>query len=93
MMRIQVDRRVSKKVQALGTDAVEEAQRRLNQLANDFGNPHAHSGLGVRKIGRKSYEIRVWLKWRIVFVHDGEILKADDLLNHDGVRVWLKNRR
>ena len=93
MIRIEVDKRVSKKAKELGPDAVAEAERRLSQLASDFGNPHAHSGLGVRKIGRKSYEIRVWLKWRLVFVHDGDRLLIDDLLNHDGVSVWLKKRR
>lgn len=93
MIRIQIDRRVSKKIRELGPDAVAEAERRLAQMATDFGNPHSHSGLGIRKIGRKSYEVRVWLKWRIVFVHDGEKLLADDVLNHDGVSVWLKKRR
>ena len=92
MIRIIVHKRVSKKVRELGPEALAEAEKRLAQLAGDFGNPHIHSGLGLRKIARRNYEIRVWLQWRIVLVHAGDALLADDLLTHDGVSVWLKNR-
>jgi hypothetical protein len=84
--------RVSKKLREIGGDALAEAEKRLTQLSNEFGKPHVHSGLGIRKLGRKSYEVRVWLQWRIVMVHHEGRLLADDILNHDGVRLWLKNR-
>ena len=92
MIRIEVHKRVSKKMRALGPEAVAEAEKRLAQLAADFGNPHIHTGLGLRKIARRNYEIRVWLQWRIVLVHNGDWLLADDVLNHDGVSLWLRTR-
>jgi hypothetical protein len=92
VIRIEIHKRVSKKIRDLGPEAVAEAEKRLSQLAEDFGKPHSHSGLGLRKIARRNYEIRVWLQWRIVLVDNGGWLLADDVLNHDGVSVWLKTR-
>jgi hypothetical protein len=92
VIRIEVGPQVPKKLRELGPVALAEAEKRLAQLTREFGNPHIHSGLGLRKIGRRSYEIRVWLQWRIVLVHYGEWLLADDVLNHDGVARWLRHR-
>lgn len=93
MIRIRVHVRVSRKLHALGPKAVAEAERRLLALQEGFGQPHRHGGLGLRKLGPRLYEVRVWLRWRIVLVQDRDTLLADDLLDHDGLRVWLKTRR
>lgn len=65
----------------------------IAQVAAAFGDPHQHRGLGLRKIARRSYEIRVHLKWRVVFVHDGKTLTAFDVMNHDEVSLWLRGQR
>lgn len=93
MIRIRVHTRVSKKLHGLGEKAVAEAETRITELSRNFGQPHLHAGLGLRKLGPRLYEIRVWLQWRIVLVWDQNALLADDVLNHDGVRLWLKKRR
>jgi len=92
VIRLEIGRKVPRKLRALGPEVVSEAERRLTQLAQHFGSPHAHSGLGLRKLGRRSYEIRLGRQWRLVFVHHGGALLIDDVLNHDGVAKWLKQR-
>jgi hypothetical protein len=64
----------------------------LAELAVAFGDVHRHRGLGIRKLGKRSYEIRVHLQWRIILIHDGKNLHAFDIMNHDEVRAWLQGR-
>lgn len=93
MIRVEIGPRIVRTARRLGPQVTSEAEKRIAQVAREFGNPHSHSGLGLRKIGRRSYEVRVWLQWRVVFVHDGDRLLAHDILNHDEVARWLKQRR
>jgi hypothetical protein len=71
----------------------EKASAAISQVGTAFGDPHAHRGLGLRKLARRSYEARVHLQWRVVFIHDGETLVAYDIMTHDEVALWLRGRR
>jgi mRNA-degrading endonuclease RelE of RelBE toxin-antitoxin system len=93
MIKIEVSPRMIKTLRKLGEEYFVQAEQKLLLIGADFGNPHAHSGLGLRKIGRNSYEARIGLQWRIVLIHEKDRLLAFDVLNHDGVRQWLKNSR
>jgi hypothetical protein len=64
----------------------------LSAVAQSFGSVHRHSGLGIRKLEARAYEIRVHLQWRIILIHDGKNLHAFDIMNHDEVRAWLRGR-
>ena len=62
----------------------------LQQLERDFGQPHRHHGLGIRKLTGNLFEIRVGLDIRLVFQN-----RADSLLfvmagNHDEVQQFLR---
>jgi hypothetical protein len=72
---------------------LERAAKVIAVVAAAFGDPHRHRGLGLRKLARRSYEIRVHLQWRVVFVHDGKDLVAFDVMNHAEVSLWLKGQR
>jgi hypothetical protein len=93
VIRIDVGPRLRKAARALGPEATQKVQETLQRVADAFGDPHRHAGTGLRKLGRRSYEARVWLHWRIVFIHEGDRLTAYDLMNHDQVTAWLKGRR
>jgi hypothetical protein len=64
----------------------------LTAVSNSFGDVHRHGGVGLRKLGKRSYEARIDLQWRIVFLRDGKNLTAFDIMNHDEVRAWLQGR-
>jgi len=62
----------------------------LQHLERDFGQPHQHRGLGIRKLTGNFFEIRVGLEIRLVFQN-----RADGLLflmagNHDEVQKFLR---
>ena len=93
MIRVDVGPRVFKSARRLGPSVTAKAEAKIVAVAAQFGNPHAHSGLGLRKLGRRSFEIRVWLQWRVVFILESDCLTAYDIMDHDEVAAWLKRRR
>ena len=77
----------------LPPDVREKVSQAIAEVAAAFGDPHKHRGLGLRKLARRSYEIRVQRQWRVVFIYDGETLIAYDVMNHDEVSLWLRGQR
>jgi hypothetical protein len=93
MIRVLLSERIKKTAGKLPPEAREKAAQVIAAVAAAFGDPHRHRDLGLRKLARRSYEIRVHLQWRVVFVHDGKDLIAFDVMNHDEVSLWLKGQR
>ena len=92
MIRVVLTARIRKTAGRLGPELTAEANRIIAAVSESFGQPHAHSGLGLRKLGRRSYEARIGLQWRVVFLHTGDTLTAFDIMTHDEVRAWLKGQ-
>jgi mRNA-degrading endonuclease RelE of RelBE toxin-antitoxin system len=93
VIRILLSERIKKTAGKLPQDVREKASKAIANVAAAFGDPHQHRGLGLRKLASRSYEIRVHLQWRVVFIHDGKTLIAYDIMNHDEVSLWLRGRR
>ena len=93
MIAIDIGPRLRKSAARLGPAVTAKAKEVLRAVQQSFGDPHRHAGLGLRKLGRRSYEARVWLQWRIVFLQEADRLIAYDLMNHSEVRQWLKGQR
>ena len=93
MIRVLLSERIRKTAGRLPPEVREKASKAIAGVGAAFGDPHQHRGLGLRKLARRSYEIRVHLQWRVVFVHDGKTLIAYDIMNHDEVLLWLKGQR
>lgn len=93
MIEVLLSDRIRKTADKLSPDLREKASQAISQVAAAFGDPHQHRGLGLRKLARRSYEIRVHLQWRVVFIHDGSSLIAYDVMNHDEVALWLRGQR
>lgn len=92
MIRIVIAPRLRKSLDKLPAEVRLKGQTKLAEVAAAFGNPHQHSGLGLRKLGKCSYEIRVHLKWRIILIHEGDSLIAFDVMDHNQVTAWLRGR-
>ena len=93
MIEVLLSERIRKTADKLPPELREKASQAISKVAAAFGDPHQHRGLGLRKLAKRSYEIRVHLQWRVVFVDDGTSLIAYDLLNHDEVALWLRGQR
>ncbi len=93
MIRVLLSERIRKTAGRLPAEVREKAAQAIADVAAAFGDPHQHRGLGLRKLARRSYEIRVHLQWRVVFIHDGKVLIAYEVMNHDEVSLWLRGQR
>ena len=93
MIRVDVGPRLLRSARKLGDQITAEVEERLGLLSRHFGEPHRHSGLGLRKLGRRSYEARVTRGLRIVFIREADRLTAYDLMDHHQVTQWLKARK
>jgi len=92
MIRVDVGPRLSRSARKLGDRIIAEVEEKLTLVSRHFGEPHRHSGLGLRKLGRRSYEARVSKGLRIVFIREPDRLTAYDLMDHQQVAQWLKAR-
>lgn len=66
--------------------------RALQVLERDFGHPHRHQGLGIRKLSATYFELRVGLDVRLVFQNCPDCLLFVMADNHDEVRAFLRGR-
>lgn len=93
MISITLSERIQKTAAKLPSDLREKCSRAITEVSEAFGDPHRHRGLGLRKLASRSYEVRVTLQWRIVFLHVDDELVAYDIMNHDQIVQWLKKKR
>ncbi len=62
----------------------------LCALTESFGRPHAHIGLGIRKLGDKLFECRGNLALRFIFQARQSDIFVSFLGNHDEIKALLK---
>ena len=62
----------------------------LRQLERDFGQPHGHRGMGIRKLTGSFFEIRVGLDIRLVFQNRTDSFLFVMAGNHDEVQKFLR---
>jgi len=91
MISVELTRRFKKMVRQAGREA--EVSAALKLLLDGFDNPHAHSGLAIRKLGGHLYECRTGLAWRLVFEARKGCLVFDFAGDHDEVQNYLRGRR
>ena len=65
MISVELSTRFKKIVREAGRE--EEVTATLKLVIDGFGNPHAHTGLAIRKLGKNLCECRTGLAWRLVF--------------------------
>ena len=65
--------------------------RALQVLERDFGHPHRHQGLGIRKLTATWFELRVGLGIRLVFQNRADCLWFVMAGNHDEVQKFLRD--
>ena len=93
MIRVLLSERIKKTAEKLPPGVRKKASQAITDVGEAFGDPHRHRGLGLRKLARRSYEIRVHLQWRVVFIHDEKALVAYDVMTHDDISLWLRGQR
>ena len=64
----------------------------LTALSAAFGQPHLHSGLGIRRLMGAYFEVRVDRETRVIFKVERSVASILLVGNHDDVERFLKNR-
>ncbi len=90
---LSIDPAVLKRLRALPKHERAECLLALCDLMESFGQPHAHSGLGIRKLGAKLFECRGTKALRFIFQDRSSDLFVSFLGNHDEVKTLLRKGR
>jgi mRNA-degrading endonuclease YafQ of YafQ-DinJ toxin-antitoxin module len=91
MISVELTKRFRRKVREAGRE--DEVSTTLRLVQDGFGNPHAHAGISIRKLGEDMYECRTGLAWRLIFVAKKGVLTFDFAGNHDEVQNYLQRAK
>ena len=91
MISVELSKRFKKAVREAGRE--KEVSAALNLVIDGFGNPHAHTGLAIRKLGKHLYECRTGRAWRLIFEARKGALTFDFAGDHDEVKKYLRGKR
>jgi hypothetical protein len=87
---LSIDPAVLRRLRNLPKDEKSECLSALCELAEIFGRPHVHSGLGIRKLGNRIFEFRGNVSLRFIFQDRAADLYVCFLGNHDEVKALLR---
>jgi hypothetical protein len=88
---LSLDPRVLKKLRLLDKAERVECLLALVELMEAFGQPHRHSGIGIRKLGDRLFECRGNLALRFLFEKRPEDLFVFFLGSHAEVQKLLRS--
>jgi len=91
-MTIDATKAFRRQLKKQDVDARQRVFDAMNLAAATFGQPHLHSGRGIRELGRGTYECRAGIDLRLLFKREADTLLFEFAGTHDEVRAWLKNR-
>ena len=88
-----IDPAVIRRLRELPKNEKVECLLALCDLVDGFGQPHVHSGVGIRKLGSKLFECRGNRDLRFLFQDRGADLYVSFLGNHDEIKTLLRRGR
>ncbi|MGH7828755.1 MAG: hypothetical protein ACREP8_01130 [Candidatus Binatia bacterium] len=88
---LSIDPRVLQRLRDLPKNERVECLLALCDLTESFGRPHAHGGLGIRKLGERLFEFRGSLALRFIFQDRATDLFVSFLGNHDEIKALLRS--
>jgi len=88
---LSIDPAVLQRLQRLPKNERIECLLALSALPDSFGRPHVHSGLGIRRLGKKLFECRGNVALRFIFQDRPDDLFVSFLGNHDEVKALLQS--
>jgi hypothetical protein len=89
MISIELTERFKTIVRESGRE--DEVFATLKLVQEGFGNPHLHAGVSIRKLGKRIYECRTGLSWRLIFMAQKGVLTFDFAGDHGDVQNYLRS--
>ena len=68
-----------------------EFELAVARLAEEFGQPHLHAGLDIRKLHHHLFECRAALHWRLAFQDTAEGLRVVLLGTHEEIHQLVQS--
>lgn len=90
-VELRLSKRFLKSLDPLGSADRALVERALQNLQREWGDPHTHSGLSIRRLHGAYFECRAGLDLRIVFRASSDGLDIVLTGSHDNVRKLLRN--
>jgi hypothetical protein len=90
---VRIDRAVLAAIRRQDKSARKRIGEAIAAAQDTFGDPHGHSGAGVRKLKGSWYETRAGLGLRLIFKDCGDCLSFEFMGRHDEVRRFLKGAK
>jgi hypothetical protein len=87
---LSIDSGVLRRLRELPKSERVECLLALCELDESFGQPHVHSGLGIRKLGTKLFECRASIALRFIFQDRTTDLFVSFLGNHGEIKALLR---
>ncbi len=91
MKDIELDEDFRTEVKALNKEARQLIGHAIAEVQRCFGNPHIHSGIGVRKLRPHLYEARTDLGERLLFEDRDDALFFFKRGDHKEIQKYLKS--
>ena len=91
ILRIELSAEFRKAIRALSKGQRRHVGQVLNGIQAGFGQPHSHSGLGIRRLRKNYFECRAGLKLRLVFRGERGVLTFTAAGDHDEIHRLLKS--
>lgn len=88
---LSIDSGVLRRLRELAKSERVECLLALCELGESFGQPHAHSGLGIRKLGSKLFECRASIALRFIFQDRTTDPFVSFLGDHGEVKALLRS--
>jgi mRNA-degrading endonuclease RelE of RelBE toxin-antitoxin system len=88
---IEFDEDFLREVKAMSREERRIIGQAISDIQEAFGNPHIHSGLGVRKLRTRLYEARTDLGQRLLFEERPATLFFFKMGDHNEIRKFLKS--
>ena len=91
-MKIVLAERFQRDVRTLPEDGLSAVFESILSLPKAMGEPHIHSGLGIRKIHRSGiWEARVGLGLRLVFAVEDQVITLLRAGTHEDIQRYLRD--
>lgn len=88
---LSIDPDVMKRIRELPKNEKSECLIALCDLHQSFGQPHLHTGIGIRKLGATIFECRGNRSLRYLFQNRAADLYVFFLGNHDEIKALLRS--
>ncbi|HRG56673.1 MAG TPA: hypothetical protein PLG56_11570 [Lacunisphaera sp.] len=88
---VEFSARFRAEARALPTEQQAQVAQAVALLSEVFGQPHLHSGLGIRRLKKNYFEFRAGRDTRVVFKLEGSMAMLVLAGSHDNVQRFLKN--